>query len=114
VYGTAELTGEPWTHVWYITEEWDDDAGLSRPLDRPLKRTLAVPGTGIIIRFEDGSTYEYGATLSEPALADNLFTLHTWGYGGNDGPYQAIRTVTGEIFLLDEERCEPVSWDLRH
>lgn len=112
VYGTAEFTGEPWTHTWQTTEEWDNDAGVWRPLNPPIENSLAVPGTGINIRFEDGSTFEYGAGLSEPALADNLSTIYTWGYGGFSGPYQAMRTAAGEVFLLDEEQCEQVSWDL--
>ena len=111
-YGTAEFIGEPWTHIWHVDQEWNNEAGVWDSVEPPIEHTLAVPGTAIRIRFEDDSTFTYGADLSEAALADNLSTIHVYGYGGEPGPYQAMRTADGAIFLLDTERCEPVSWDL--
>jgi hypothetical protein len=110
-FGQAEFIGEPWDYTWAIDEEWDNNRGEYIAI-APITYSLPVPGEAIRIRFEDGTEFVYGADLSYHAKGDNLSTLHTYGYGGESGPYEAIRTADGEIFLLDGERCEPVSWNL--
>jgi hypothetical protein len=66
-----------------------------------------------MFRFSDSSEFTYGASLGYHAKGDNLYTIHHHGYGGEAGPYQAVRTANGEVFMLDKDKCEPVSWNLR-
>lgn len=113
VYGTADFTGDPWVLSWVVDQDWNNDKGEWVSID-PITHELAVPGQAIEFRFNDGTKFIYGAEQAPGAKADNLFTIRQYGYDGEPGPYQAIRTVTGEIFLLDEDRCEPVSWNLAH
>jgi hypothetical protein len=113
VYGEADFVGEPWQYQWVVDQEWDNDQGEWVSID-PVTYTLDVPGEAIMFRFSDGSEFVYGADLVPSAKADNLSTISQYGYGNEAGPYQAVRTTTGEIFMLDEERCEPVSWNLAH
>ena len=113
IYGQANFIGEPWFYQWVVDKDWDNDRGQWVSID-PVTHTLAVPGEAIMFRFSDGSEFVYGADLVPSAKADNLSTISQYGYGNEAGPYQAVRTTTGEIFMLDEERCEPVSWNLAH
>lgn len=110
-YGTAEFIGEPWTYSWVVDQTWDNARGEWIAID-PITHTVPVLGAAIHIRFADGSEFRYGAELDYHAKGDNLHTISHSGYGGEAGPYQAMRTADGRILLLDEERCEPVSWDL--
>jgi len=71
-----------------------------------------VLSEAIEIRFIDGTEFIYGSNLTYHAKGDNLYTISHYGYGGEAGPYQAVRTAEGEIFRLDAERCEPLSWNL--
>ena len=111
VYGEAEFSGEPWVYSWVVDQDWNNDLGEWVKID-PIVHTLDVPGEAIQFRFTDGTDFIYGSNLTYHAKGDNLYTISHYGYGGEAGPYQAIRTVDGEIFLLDAERCEPVSWNL--
>jgi len=113
VYGTADFTGDPWVYSWVVDQEWSNDRGEWVSID-PVTHELPVPGQAIEFRFTDGTDFTYAAEQNPAAKADNLFTISHYGYGSESGPFQAIRTATGEIFLLDEDRCEPVSWNLAH
>jgi len=111
VYGEANYIGEPWLYQWTVNREWNNDRGQWVNID-PVTNTLAVPGEAIKFHFDDGSEFTYGASLNYHTKGDNLYTIHHHGYAGDAGPYQAIRTANGEVYMLDEDRCEPVSWDL--
>jgi len=113
VYGQADFVGEPWQYQWVVDQEWDNDRGEWVSID-PVTHTLVVPGEAIMFRFDDGTEFVYGSDLVPAAKADNLYTISHYGYGNEAGPYQAVRTTTGEIFMLDSDRCEPVSWNLAH
>ena len=113
VYGEAEFIGEPWNYTWTVEQVWDNELGDWVAIE-PIIHSLPVPGEAIQIRFEDGSEFIYGTDLSYHAKGDNFSTLYQYGYGNEDGPYQAVRTTEGEVFLLDESRCEQVSWDLAY
>jgi len=111
VYGEAEFIGEPWVYSWVVDQDWDNNLGEWVEID-PITHSRDVPGEAIEISFADGTEFNYGGNLTYHAKGDKLYTISHHGYGGEAGPYQAIRTADGEIFLLDAEQCEPVSWNL--
>ena len=111
VYGRAEFIGEPWNYTWVVDQAWDNEKGDWTQID-PITHSLPVLGEAILIRFDDGSEFTYGADLSYHAKGDNLSTIHSYGYDGQNGPYTAILTKTGEIFLLKPSECEAASWNL--
>lgn len=112
VYGEAAFIGEPWTFTWHTFADWDNERGEWVTLPTPREHAMPIPGEAILVHFEDGTEFVYTGGDTDIARADNLFTLSHYGYGDESGPYEAMRTADGRILLLDEEKCEPVSWDL--
>jgi hypothetical protein len=112
VYGTAEFTGDPWVYSWVVDIEWDNDSGDWVEID-PIVHTLDVPGESLTFSFDDGTTFVYGADLVSGHKADNFWTIQH-GQDDQNGPYQAMKTIDGGVFLIHESviQCGIPRWNL--
>lgn len=88
IIGFVDFVGEPWDGATY-------GVGL-------------VPGTGLEVTFEDGTSYAYGGQQSG-LMADNLSSLKNIWAKGLSVPYSSVRRNDGSVVLItDPARC--ASW----
>lgn len=102
VIGTAQFAGDKWTYTWTVTQEWDNVLGKNVPIT-PLHPHLDVPGERLEVKFENNSTFTYGAPLTNEnrvVWADNLYSLAAYGMKDIPAPYVAVKRTDGAMYLL--------------
>lgn len=118
VIGTAEYDGDPWQHIWYTTQEWNNDAGQWVDI-KPIPRPIIVPGENLEVILEDGTEFIYGEPLTEDnrgVWADNLYSIATYSMANVSQPYYVAKRSDGAVYLInvDEDGTCKVGWNLGH
>ncbi|MBY0538519.1 hypothetical protein K2P47_03950 [Patescibacteria group bacterium] len=105
-------------HTWYITQNWDNDAGAWVDI-QPIPRTITVPGERLVATLEDGTVLTYGEPLTannRGIWADNLSSIATYSMANISEPYYVAKRSDGAVYLLNvrEDGTCTVGWNLGH